>query len=130
MGSKKTREHLWQFGLSLQSSAFRSTKPTQELKQETEGFRVLSITDSVESLGSVILVVLLLLLLVFPYDSMTYETLNSIAYSPQPFSNIRTSWSVKNPEPSDPSLNGSFRKLGVPYFGVLIIRILLFRVLY
>ena len=25
---------------------------------------------------------------------------------------------------------GSFRKLGVPYFGVLIIRILLFRVLY
>ena len=27
-------------------------------------------------------------------------------------------------------LNGSFRKLGVPYFGVLIIRILLFRVLY
>ena len=26
--------------------------------------------------------------------------------------------------------NGSFRKLGVPYFGVLIIRILLFRVLY
>ena len=27
-------------------------------------------------------------------------------------------------------LNGSFRKLGVPHFGVLIIRILLFRVLY
>ena len=27
-------------------------------------------------------------------------------------------------------LGGSFRKLGVPYFGVLIIRILLFRVLY
>ena len=26
--------------------------------------------------------------------------------------------------------NGSFRKLGVPYLGVLIIRILLFRVLY
>ena len=26
--------------------------------------------------------------------------------------------------------DGSFRKLGVPYFGVLIIRILLFRVLY
>ena len=26
--------------------------------------------------------------------------------------------------------SGSFRKLGVPYFGVLIIRILLFRVLY
>ena len=26
--------------------------------------------------------------------------------------------------------NGSFRKLGVPYFGVLIIRILLFGVLY
>ena len=26
--------------------------------------------------------------------------------------------------------NGSFRKLGVPYFGVLIIRILLFRELY
>ena len=30
--------------------------------------------------------------------------------------------------PSSPY--GSFRKLGVPYFGVLIIRILLFRVLY
>ena len=29
-----------------------------------------------------------------------------------------------------PVLNGSFRKYGVPYFGVLIIRILLFRVLY
>ena len=29
-----------------------------------------------------------------------------------------------------PTQNGSFRKLGVPYFGVLIIRILLFRVLY
>ena len=28
------------------------------------------------------------------------------------------------------SEKGSFRKLGVPYFGVLIIRILLFRVLY
>ena len=28
------------------------------------------------------------------------------------------------------ALSGSFRKLGVPYFGVLIIRILLFRVLY
>ena len=27
------------------------------------------------------------------------------------------------------SENGSFRKLGVPYFGVLIVRILLFRVL-
>ena len=27
-------------------------------------------------------------------------------------------------------LSGSFRKLGVPYLGVLIIRILLFRVLY
>ena len=26
--------------------------------------------------------------------------------------------------------NGSFRKLGVPYFGVLVIRILIFRVLY
>ena len=68
MGSKKTREHLWQFGLSLQSSALRSTKPTQELKQETEGFRVLSITDSVESLGSMILVVLLLLLLVLRHS--------------------------------------------------------------
>ena len=28
------------------------------------------------------------------------------------------------------ALNGSFRILGVPYFGVLIIRILLFRILY
>ena len=27
-------------------------------------------------------------------------------------------------------LNGSFRKLRVPYFGVLILRVLLFRVLY
>ena len=27
-------------------------------------------------------------------------------------------------------VHGSFRKLGVPYFGVLIIRILVFRVLY
>ena len=29
-----------------------------------------------------------------------------------------------------PGLYGSFRKLRVPYFGVLVIRILLFRVLY
>ena len=28
------------------------------------------------------------------------------------------------------ALHGSFRKLGVPYFGVLIVRILLFSVLY
>ena len=32
-------------------------------------------------------------------------------------------------DPRSPS-HGSFRKFGVPYFGVLIIRILLFRVLY
>ena len=30
----------------------------------------------------------------------------------------------------NPTSYGSFRKLGVPYFGVLTIRILLFRVLY
>ena len=32
--------------------------------------------------------------------------------------------------PINPRRDGSFGKLGVPYFGVLIIRILLFRVLY
>ena len=32
--------------------------------------------------------------------------------------------------PPGVKLTGSFRKLGVPYYGVLIIRILLFRVLY
>ena len=32
--------------------------------------------------------------------------------------------------PSPTQSHGSFRKLGVPYFGVLIIRIQLFRVLY
>ena len=40
--------------------------------------------------------------------------------------------STLNPKPSYPlpHHHGSFRKLGVPYLGVLIIRILLFRVLY
>ena len=35
-----------------------------------------------------------------------------------------------NADHRPPNPSGSFRKLGVPYFGVLIIRILLFRVLY
>ena len=33
-------------------------------------------------------------------------------------------------KPEAPNLNGTFRKEGVPYFGVLIMRILLVRVLY
>ena len=32
--------------------------------------------------------------------------------------------------PGSEGVYGSFRKFGIPYFGVLIIRILLFRVLY
>ena len=36
----------------------------------------------------------------------------------------------RNPGPKTPKSNGSFRKFGVPYFGDLTIRILLFRVLY
>ena len=44
---------------------------------------------------------------------------------------LSTGWDLRASYPKGPmQLYGSFRKFGVPYFGVLIIRILLFRVVY
>ena len=62
-------------------------------------------------------------------DFPSWSSTNPESYTPVP------NPVLDHPHPKPWSLNpkhpnGSFRKLGVPYFGVLIIRILVFRVLY
>ena len=63
-----------------------------------------------------------------PYSS-PYRIPNNGAHNPFPHSLLRTRQKFQSGILERHS-SGSFRKSGVPSFGVLIIRILLFRVLY